>query len=829
MTTDALPVREAGPLRQAISKGGIFPVFGNKNRIACCETKPAALAVDPVGIPARMKETRRFVVWKFERDDGRWTKILYNPATHRKAASTDPNSWTDFETAWGVYATGRYDGLGFVLGDGWAGVDLDDCRKPETGELLPWATGFVNDLDSYTEISPSGSGVKIFLLGKLPANKGKKADPVELYDHGRYFCLTGNPVDNHLSVNERQEALETFYRQIEDRERELKPSKNGSHKSPATNGVHFELADQAIINLASRAKNAAKFKRLWAGDTGDHAGDDSRADSALCCILSFFTRDAAQIDRLFRQSGLFREKWERPDYSQGTIARALELVTESYRPSRQMKKAEPSEKLPIDAESLQRKNNLPEVHDSIASWDPPIPLGQKIDVPNFPTDLLSPWLAEWVEAESVATQTPPDLAGSLALAIAGAALAKKYRVRVRAKWSEPTNLFCVIALEPGERKSAVFSHALEPVANVELLEQERMAPLIAEAESKKRRLEERLKKAEKEAAKVEDQVLADNANAIARELQAFQVPAMPQLYCDDVTPEKLINLIAIQGGKMLQAAAEGTAFEVAKGRYSETANFDVFLKGHAGDPLRVDRISRASDACSQPALSLALAVQPDVVNGLGENPSMRRRGFLARFFYSVPTSIMGSRQIAPDPVPDVVERLFNENIAALWRLPGEVNENGKPVPKWLNFSPEANQALRRFEVELEPRLAKEGDLKQVADWAAKLAGGIARVAAIFHVADTIEIGFPDLTIDQGTVERAIRLGRDYLLPHALAAFQLMAADPKVEDARRVIEWIGNSLKTLKTLKGVAIFSQSEIHSKVFGGSRKVEELDEVKR
>src|SRR5262249_6873547 len=180
-----------------------------------------------------------------------------------------------------------------------------------------------------------------------------------------------------------------------------------------------------------------------------------------------------------------------------------------------------------------------------------------------------------------------------------------------------SNLFVEVTLPPGERKSAVFADVLEPVQAFELEEIERMKPFIAEAASEHRMLETRLKAAENKAAKAEDaaeqDALKEEAKKLAKELAEHIVPDPPECYCDDVTPEKLGQLLARQGGRMFQASAEGTAFEIAKGRYSETANFDVYLKGHAGDPLRTGRVTRQSEALNHPALSCALAVQPDVI------------------------------------------------------------------------------------------------------------------------------------------------------------------------------------------------------------------------
>src|SRR5262245_30218978 len=118
------------------------------------------------------------------------------------------------------------------------------------------------------------------------------------------------------------------------------------------------------------------------------------------------------------------------------------------------------------------------------------------------------------------------------------------------------------------------------------------------------------------------------------------------MYCDDVTPARLGQYLAQQGGRMLQAGPEGTCFEVIKGRHSETPDFDVYLKGHAGAPLRVGRTTRNDDAIDDPALSLALTVQPDVIASLADCASLRGRGLLARFLYAFPAAMVGRREVA---------------------------------------------------------------------------------------------------------------------------------------------------------------------------------------
>jgi hypothetical protein len=466
-------------------------------------------------------------------------------------------------------------------------------------------------------------------------------------------------------------------------------------------------------------------------------------------------------------------------------------------------------------------------------WPEPVPLSVACQTPAFPLTVLPRWLAAWVDEEARATQTPTDLAGMLALVLCGAALAKKFRVLVRPGWSEPTNLFGVVALPPGDRKSAVFAQAMKPVHELELAEQARLAQAIAEAASERRVLEAALKAAEQRAAKAEPKdrdARRYEAKEAARQLARHVLPFPPQLFCDDETTESLSRLLAQQGGRMLQASAEGTAFEIAKGRYSESANFDVYLKGHAGDPLRVGRISREGETVPDPALSLALTVQPDVIAGLAEAATMRRRGFLARFFYSLPVSLVGRRKVGALPVSPATWQTYCDRMRALWLLSGTVGDDGQPSPHWLRMSPEADEVLRDLERWLEPQLAEGEELSLLAGWAAKLAGGCARVAAILHVAEAIGNGEPwDRPISADIVNRAVRLGRDYLLKHALAAFALMGADERLDHARAVLR----SLPELVCVTSVTSVTtppcvrRREVHRKHHRRFVRAEDLDPV--
>lgn len=277
-------------------------------------------------------QRRQWVCWRYEERDGKKTKVPYAPVTGRRASSRDPSTWGGYEEAVRAAKERGMSGVGFVFTaeDDLCGVDLDGCLDPETGEIERWVQEIVEELDSYTEISPSGTGVHILLRARLPEGRNRKGR-FEAYDRGRFFTVTGR----HLSgtpktIEERQEALERVLERMFGAE-----SMNGNREpTAASEGDSGSLPDAELVERAGRAKNGEKFRRLWAGDTSDYRSP-SEADLALCGMLAFWTGgDAARIDTLFRQSGLYRDKWEREDYRDRTITEVLKGRTEFYTPQK---------------------------------------------------------------------------------------------------------------------------------------------------------------------------------------------------------------------------------------------------------------------------------------------------------------------------------------------------------------------------------------------------------------------------------------------------------------------------------------------------------------
>jgi primase-polymerase (primpol)-like protein len=324
--------------------------------------KPKPLCVRAKNIPRELRKKAQWVLWKYvwnpkkKRKDGSglkgdWGKPLFSARTGRHASSTDPSGWATFKEALAAYRDGGWDGVGFIPlpEDGLVGIDLDTCRDPDTGDIEPWAATIVDELATYTEISPSGTGLRIVAKGHKPDRQRSKKGLFEMYDGlttegkpgGRYLTFTGHVLEGApTKILERQTAITAVY------ERELKTStdKKPKKKAPAPSGngkatddnndQAHGLSDEEIVALAKAAKNGANFSALWSGDKSGYTSD-SEPDLALCNHLAFWTRkDAARMDRLFRHSGLMRDKWDREDYRTVTINKAIADCTEVYEPKR---------------------------------------------------------------------------------------------------------------------------------------------------------------------------------------------------------------------------------------------------------------------------------------------------------------------------------------------------------------------------------------------------------------------------------------------------------------------------------------------------------------
>ena len=383
-------------------------------------------------------------------------------------------------------------------------------------------------------------------------------------------------------------------------------------------------------------------------------------------------------------------------------------------------------------------------------WEKPIPF-DSYQVPDFPVDALPAEIREYAAAVAESTQTPVDLAATAALSILAICLQGKYVIRPKADWEENLNLYNMAFMAPSERKSAVLSAMSKPLTAYEQEWNRTHAAAIDFGKSEKSILERRLRSLEEQAAK--GKAPMEDVRKASEELTNFKETKPMRLFVDDVTTEKLVSVMADNDGIGAILSAEAGLFDMLKGIYTRNVNMDVYLKGYSGDPIRVDRVGRESETVNNPTLTIQLMAQPSVLAGIMQNDTFRGRGLTARFLYCMPQSNVGSRRYRTQPVPAEVYQRYDLKVRNL------LSDEPDGGPEEITLSPEADELLETFSVELEPKL--RSDYADIAEWAGKLAGNVARIAGLLCRAGITRIPefslLPEPLVVSGPVmENAIR-------------------------------------------------------------------------
>jgi len=298
------------------------------------------ITVFPEKIPTDLRQFGQWVVWRYGKprsSNGKPPKEPIDPRTGALADPTDPASWRSFAEAMAVYRAGGYAGIGVVLSanDPFTALDLDNCRNPDTGQIAAWAQQIIDALQSYSEVSPSGTGVRVMVAGKKPGGRCRRGS-VEMYDQDRYVTMTGH----HLagtpeSIESRQQELEAVHREY------LEPAGSSGTKAQAVAAVPASLSDQQVIAKASHCRNGHMFRALFFDSNVTAYRSDSEADCALAAWLAYYCGpDPERIIKLMKQSALCREKWYRSDYLQRTVAVVLEKQQRFYKPPRRRQEGE---------------------------------------------------------------------------------------------------------------------------------------------------------------------------------------------------------------------------------------------------------------------------------------------------------------------------------------------------------------------------------------------------------------------------------------------------------------------------------------------------------
>lgn len=284
-------------------------------------------------IPEELKKLPHWVCWKAEQgENGKLRKVPINPITGGGAMSNTPSTWTDFETA--VKASEQYSGVGFMFAPPYFGVDIDNIQDDiaafQAGDDNNIVSEFVHTLCSYAEYSQSGNGIHVICKGELPKG-GRRRGNVEMYQTGRYFIMTGNDAARYADIVDCTETIKPLHEKY-----------IGAGREPTT-GIQImpiSLTDREVIDNAMKSKQGDTFRNLYAGNWELYFNSQSEADMSFCNMLAFWCRcDIDLMDRIFRSSGLMREKWDRRQsgstYGALTLKKAATGCHKVYEPPAQ--------------------------------------------------------------------------------------------------------------------------------------------------------------------------------------------------------------------------------------------------------------------------------------------------------------------------------------------------------------------------------------------------------------------------------------------------------------------------------------------------------------
>lgn len=715
-------------------------------------------------LPKEVREQGLFCCWRLEQRENSTTKVPYNPMTGGHAQSNNPATFTTFDNA--CSRMQDYTGLGIGIFNGICAIDLDDCIT-DSGYYTPEAAAIVELMHSYTEISPSGNGLHILFRAEgFQYDKDRyyimnHEAGIEVYVAGatkKYLTVTGN-VAHDLPFGDCTEELKVLLeRYMVNGRKDSIDGRNGVNGRNDFYGVNPTLDDDALLEKASNSRNGAAFQRLWSGDISGYKSQ-SEADMALCSTLAFWTGcNAEQMDRLFRRSGLMREKWDRRQsgttYGGITIQNAIRGCTSVYEPK--------------------TGENIPLKEEKSAGFAPLLPLKpEKSQLPAFPVNCLPEPIREYVLAVAAHSQTAVDMAAVIALGTLAVCTQGKFLVQGTPGYFEPLSLYTVVIASPGERKSGVMRDMTQVLYQYEREFNEAREPAIRSCKQKREALQRKINGLERKLEQSGGHELEMELQDLKNQLENLPEVKPVRFFADDCSSEALTSLLANNNGRFAVISTEGGIFDIMAGRYNSKSNLDVWLKGHCGDAIRVDRLGREAEYIPHPAPSAILTIQPSVLDDIMSNDAMNGRGLIARFLYACPQSTIGRRVFTAPPIPVEISTAYQRRIYELMDI------QTVDSPFILNLSAKATAVISDYFQEHERFLAGEG--QAISDWASKYIVSVLRIAGLLHVADDWE----QREITAETMRRAIQIG-EYFLAHSTYAYSMMGTDLTIKKAAFVL-------------------------------------------
>lgn len=449
-------------------------------------------------------------------------------------------------------------------------------------------------------------------------------------------------------------------------------------------------------------------------------------------------------------------------------------------------------------------------------WEKPIPF-EEPELPSFEPNVFPDWLRNYVIEVAESTQTPIDVACIAGISVLSTVLSKKGYVKITDDWIEPLNIYAILALPPGNRKSIVFKLLLKPIEEYEQEVYESLLPQIKQQQTILKSKKNRLEKLNYEYAKTGDENLLKEIELLSREIDNEKIIVPPRFFTNDVTVEKLGILLATHNEKMAILSAEGAGvLNNIAGRYDKNntnSNMNLYLEAHTGDSVAIDRVGRETIYLREPCLTIGLFVQPEILKKL---PTVfYERGLMQRFLYSFPKSFVGYRKISPNPINHATKNKYYHNIKQLIKF-----EPHKPLVFTLSREAAHLEVLNRTEIEV--MLQEDGELGNIKEWGAKLAGQLIRITGLIHFAKQVgQLEKINTEISKDTF-KSIYLLRNYFISHAKKAYEKMdSIEENDQDAKYILNRI------IEKFNDKEIIEHQKLWQLVKRKFKKVQYLDQI--
>ena len=412
--------------------------------------------------------------------------------------------------------------------------------------------------------------------------------------------------------------------------------------------------------------------------------------------------------------------------------------------------------------------NAPAAPTNPTDWPEPLPIIKQIDTPNFPLDTLPPWITNHINQTACNLQLTPDLPAQLALgALSVAAIGNTKICYDKDNWTQPLNLYITIACPPSTGKSPAKAAMFKPLEDLEQerIHQARKNLLIHESERKI--LEKQKQELEAKAAKDTASSFVELHTVISN-IADLQTPANGRMLVDDCTPEALGQIMANAGGSIAIVTAEGGIFEQMIGVYNDNgSNLNVYLESWGGGKYTIDRITRDPLIIPNANLVIVATIQPAVLDQLGANPQLNRRGIPQRFLFTMPPSNVGTRNRQRTTTTDpTIEDNYNTNIT---NLANQLHNE----PTTFHLTGQAATIFAEWDQQLENQLGEDKELSTEAEWAGKLRASTIRIAALLQLA--WHPNNPDNTINPTSITQAIQIA-EYYITHLKALKERWGTD-----------------------------------------------------